>query len=514
MKSIFMDSQLRKDLKFNSEMNRLMELLFYFIAHRNADLRLICEQTLDCILHFMIVEFNSSRAILILMSEIKRNGRARSLVAAIVRFADIIRYVKGNRIRAISIHFISALLSIIKRPEEMVQSVLERCIPTIFQFFSRESNVQVSDDARQLLQLALVNLELCGTANRAAVMIIWQLSVWFCDIRKMALQNFCKTLASAHDHDGRNILVGTLNSLRYLWPQFALSSDKDECKKYQCIIYNVLRCLYSRHNDVIIASLELFERIVSTSFPNVMNSQFFPQYFAATFLETEEYNAKISVSPQLRLQEVPSNISSVRTSPTDSLFGDSSNLKDLNDSFVEIYSDIESRNSEMANELNTEDEIIDPLRHDIDSTEIVSSDVKQNFLELSFSTSSPQSFVTSIPYSLTAEFSSNAVYEYASVLIARRFLLANQCFQLITDQDVRVSHKILAMACMSHLALYLPEFLEIPLNLRGGLGVQQLKDIQLFLTHEDDQLKAATITVIVNAAQSAFRYLGHRFIGL
>lgn len=48
----------------------------------------------------------------------------------------------------------------------------------------------------------------------------------------------------------------------------------------------------------------------------------------------------------------------------------------------------------------------------------------------------------------------------------------------------------------------------------GGLGVQQLKDIQLFLTHEDDQLKAATITVIVNAAQSAFRYLGHRFIGL
>lgn len=47
----------------------------------------------------MIVEFNSSRAILILMSEIKRNGRARSLVAAIVRFADIIRYVKGNRIR-------------------------------------------------------------------------------------------------------------------------------------------------------------------------------------------------------------------------------------------------------------------------------------------------------------------------------------------------------------------------------------------------------------------------------
>lgn len=49
-------------------------------------------------------------------------------------------------------------------------------------------------DFKQLLQLALVNLELCGTANRAAVMIVWQLSVWFCDIRKMALQNFCSKI--------------------------------------------------------------------------------------------------------------------------------------------------------------------------------------------------------------------------------------------------------------------------------------------------------------------------------
>lgn len=39
-------------------MNRLMELLFYFIAHRNADLRLICEQTLDCILHVSKAHFH------------------------------------------------------------------------------------------------------------------------------------------------------------------------------------------------------------------------------------------------------------------------------------------------------------------------------------------------------------------------------------------------------------------------------------------------------------------------
>lgn len=66
------------------------------------------------------------------------------------------------------------------------------------------------------------------------------------------------------------------------------------------------------------------------------------------FIETVFKFIVIRIFNFIGLQEVPSNISSVRTSPTDSLFGDSSNLKDLNDSFVEIYSDIESRNSEMV----------------------------------------------------------------------------------------------------------------------------------------------------------------------
>lgn len=47
----------------------------------------------------------------------------------------------------------------------------------------------------------------------------------------------------------------------------------------------------------------------------------------------------------------------------------------------------------------------------------------------------------------------------------------------------------------------------------GGLGIQTLKDIQLYLNHEDDQLKAAAITVFVNAEKCRFRALGEQLHG-
>lgn len=56
---------------------------------------------------------------------------------------------------------------------------------------------------------------------------------------------------------------------------------------------------------------------------------------------------------------------------------------------------------------------------------------------------------------------------YTAVLLAKRFLLNGQCLKLLADRDVRVSHKLLAMSCLSHLALYLPKFLDIPLQAKG-----------------------------------------------
>lgn len=69
---------------------------------------------------------------------------------------------------------------------------------------------------------------------------------------------------------------------------------------------------------------------------------------------------------------------------------------------------------------------------------------------------------------------------YTAVLLAKRFLLSGQCFKLLSDSEVRVSHKILAMSCLGNLALYLPKFADITLQPKGDyLNIRLRFPVQL-----------------------------------
>lgn len=47
----------------------------------------------------LVIDMNTSRVIVVLMSEIRRNGPSRSLVFALSRLFDALKYVKINRSR-------------------------------------------------------------------------------------------------------------------------------------------------------------------------------------------------------------------------------------------------------------------------------------------------------------------------------------------------------------------------------------------------------------------------------
>lgn len=50
-------------------------------------------------LQHLIIDMNTSRVIVVLISEIRRNGPPRSLVFALSRLLDALKYVKINRSR-------------------------------------------------------------------------------------------------------------------------------------------------------------------------------------------------------------------------------------------------------------------------------------------------------------------------------------------------------------------------------------------------------------------------------
>ncbi|VBB26200.1 unnamed protein product [Acanthocheilonema viteae] len=514
IKNVLFRSEVWKDPKYNDEFNRAVKILFEYINHRNSDLRMLSEQTMDSVLRHLAIDMNTSRVIVVLMSEIRRNGPSRSLVFAFSRLPDALKYVKINRSRAIGMHLVSALPKILIRSEEVVQSALEKYLPPVFAFLGSDFATQPNDNILKLYEAALSNLELPGVTNRAAAVVICQLATYAEVIRRKVFLHFLKVLSKATEQQNKNLLVGTLNSLRLLWPLYLLRNNSEyDLDSLQSIIHGSLRCLFSPHNEIVVASLEFLEKVVSSPLIALDVESFYPQQSYTLKSDVEEQDITVPIS--FPSSHATSCMSSLRASPVNFFFGRiSSEAVDLVDSSVQpsfsLPLSANSSSSKMQNESCSESgmDIIDPLRHleiSGDLTVRCSSSSEESLPELTPTSSTP------IPEYLPVDISFGPFLTYTAVLLAKRFLLSGQCFKLLADSEVRVSHKILAMSCLGNLALYLPKFADITLQPKGGLGIQTLKDLQLYLNHEDDQLKAATIIVFVNAEKCRFRTLGEQF---
>ncbi|VDK71683.1 unnamed protein product, partial [Onchocerca ochengi] len=517
IKDVLVRLEIWKDPKHNDEFNRAVKILFEYINHRNSDLRMLSEQTMDSVLRIstardqlqhLVIDMNASRVIVILMSEIRRNGSSRSLVFALSRLLDALKYIKINRSRAIGMHLISALPKILARPEEIVQSALERYLPSVFTFLGSDFETQPNDNVLKLYEAALSNLELPGVTNRAAAVIISQLATYAGVIRRKVLLHFLKVLSEASEQQNKNLLVGTLNSLRLLWPVYLLKNSEYELENLQSIIRDSLRCLFSPHSEIVVASLEFLEKVVSSSLAALDVESFYPQQ--SSILKSDMKEQDIAVPTSLP-SHATSCMSSLRASPVNFLLGNlSSAAVDLADNNIQSSFSLplsaDSSSLKMQNESSSEGgmDVIDPLRH-LEISDDLTISSEESLPEIASISS------TLVPENLPVDISFGPFLTYATVLLAKRFLLSGQCFKLLADSEVRVSHKILAMSCLSSLALYLPKFADITLQPKGGLGIQTLKDLQLYLNHEDDQLKAVAVTVFVNAEKCRFRALGEPF---
>ncbi|VDN17599.1 unnamed protein product [Gongylonema pulchrum] len=505
-----------KDPRYNDEFGEAIKILFDYIDHRNSDIRMFSEQTVDSILRkinalqHLIIDMNTSRVVVVLLAEIKRNGAARSLVFALSRLFHVLKHVKRNRLRTVGIHLVSAVSKILIRPEEAVQSALERYLPSVFTVLGPDFESQRSENIMKLYEVAVDNLELLGVANRTAAVVISQLATYVAVIRRKSFLHFLKILSEASE-ENRNLLVGIMNSLRLLWPVYLANINEFELEGLQDLIRNSLRTLFSSHSDIIVASLEFLEKVLSSPLNGLRLEHFYPQ--RPSVMRTGAETVQEIIVPATSY--APSCVSSLRASPVNSIFGqESPTASNFPNSFTHPpfspHSNTDSGSSESGSKPSSDDgmDVVDPLRHlEISSDFTKYSSSSEESLPVETGTAA----ASTIPEHLPTEISYESFLTYTAVLLAKRFLLSGHCLKLLADRDVRVSHKIMAMSCLSSLALHLPKFADIPLEAKGGLGVQTMKDLQLYLNHEDDQLKAAAITVLVSAEKCKFRAIGEQF---
>ncbi|KAK5967562.1 hypothetical protein GCK32_009085, partial [Trichostrongylus colubriformis] len=140
-----------------------------------------------------------------------------------------------------------------------------------------------------------------------------------------------------------------------------------------------------------------------------------------------------------------------------------------------------------------EDEIIDPLIHADLYEEVTKCDRYGTDAGSSILLNSPDDSVGILKHlpSDVCDISVNC-FAYTAAVLGKRFLLAGMK-GLKTDRDVRISHKILALNCITTISKH--EDLSKVMLLFGDFE-QSLGEVSRFILHDDDQLCASTVAFL------------------
>ncbi|CAJ0938358.1 unnamed protein product, partial [Mesorhabditis belari] len=470
---------IKNDKRCENEFTRAVELFFNLVNHTDQSLRTLAEETLDAIFREQLLAFQHARVIVRLITVVAKNGPSRSLVAALNRLCSLIQYSKANRLTSYGVHIVNALTMILKRPEETVQTALEKGIPKIFDVLGPRIREQHVDKAYDLYRAAVENLDLSGSAGRSAVTIITQICQYYTVILRKVMLRCLATIRNPDENEARQRLVGSLNVVKSVWKLAVGVETADTLKGALC-------------------------EIMSSPLSDM---QFYPPTFTNNILERgalgsekgnqdESYNEGSSMA---------SLVSSPIGSTLDLSVADS--IEPMNAEYMEPLEIPDQESTGTLSDDGTEQgEIIDPLLHSDLYEEQRQEEEEAKKHELSQQVQSPQTprKVEGIPKKLPEGFYSESVncFIYSGLLIAKQFLLAG-IKGLKSDREVRISHKILALNCLKMIAQMDPSIGRSHVQL-GGCD-QTISEIARFVLHDDDGLCGGAIDFIVTCDRQALR---------
>ncbi|KAJ1370700.1 hypothetical protein KIN20_032490 [Parelaphostrongylus tenuis] len=484
----------KADRRYGDILTKAVEIIFKMVNHVNQDIRTYAEESLDAVLRSLLLGFNHSRVLVLLITEIGRDGAARSMICALRRLSYLIHYSKCIRIVSYGAHIFSALTSMLKRPEDSIQNAIISHSGLIFDTLGPRMKSQHSEKAYDLYCVAVNNLDLSGTPNRAAVMIIAQVSTYYPSVMNKAFLRCMVNVRDADDALNRAKLIGSLNTLKAIWPLLSEPGCTVTQDNIKIVLCSVLCCLYSAFSEVVVPCIELLERIMTNPLPWLRD--FVPLMFDAT-TSPSPFRCK-SPSSSGHPSRAMSPISGINTLPTSSLGSlcdVSVTADESNDYNVPLQ--LPDRSSEPAASGSSsplvEEEIIDPLMH-ADLYEEVTKYDRYGNDQISPNMISPSDDSVGIVKHLPLDVcdASANCFIYTAAVLGKRFLLAG-LKGLKNDREVRISHKILALNCITTISRY--EDLSKTILFFGNFE-QHLFEVSRFVLHDDDQLCASTVALL------------------
>ncbi|XP_057562698.1 huntingtin isoform X4 [Hippopotamus amphibius kiboko] len=234
------------------------------------------------------MDSNLPRLQLELYKEIKKNGAARSLRAALWRFAELAHLVRPQKCRPYLVNLLPCLTRTSRRPEESVQETLAAALPKIMASFGNFAN---DNEIKVLLKAFIANLKsssptvrrtaassavsICQHSRRTQYFYSWLLSV------------LLGLLVPVEEEHSTLLVLGVLLTLRYLVPllqqqvkdtslkgSFGLTRKEMEVSPSteQLVQVYELTLHYTQHQDhnVVTGALELLQQLLRTPPPGLL----------------------------------------------------------------------------------------------------------------------------------------------------------------------------------------------------------------------------------------------------
>ncbi len=108
-----------------------IELFLALLDDEAAEVRLLAEDSLARVAAAM-ADTHAGRLQVELYKEVKRDGSARRMAAALVRFAQVAPLIRPQKGRAYVTNLLPCLVKVVRRQEEIVHEALATAMPKIF----------------------------------------------------------------------------------------------------------------------------------------------------------------------------------------------------------------------------------------------------------------------------------------------------------------------------------------------------------------------------------------------
>nr|CAM12495.1 Huntingtin [Branchiostoma floridae] len=282
-------SNFRTMAEFPKFLGISMEMFLASCDDKESDVRMVADECLNRTVK-MLLETNLGRLQVELYKEIKKNGPARSLRAALWRFAELSHLIRPQKCRPYVVNLLPCFNRICRRQEDSVQETLANSLKKTFPVLGSFTN---DAEIKVLLKTFLPNLRSASAVTRRTAA---SSLVTFCQHSRKPRHFFCWLLTvllgmviPIQEDRKSHTLLGVLLCLRHLVPHLATLQDLEDdslkgsfgvTKKdpelsvstEQLVQIFELVLHYSQHTDhnVVTASLETFQQLLRTPPPGLL----------------------------------------------------------------------------------------------------------------------------------------------------------------------------------------------------------------------------------------------------